>query len=54
VERGSRGDVAIVGTDMTEAFSDRIPSDMTIGAHERLVVIPRNMLVTARPKIADA
>jgi hypothetical protein len=33
----SNGDIAIVGTDMTEAFSDRLPSDITIGAHERLV-----------------
>jgi hypothetical protein len=50
----SNGDIAIVGTDMTEAFADRIPGDMAIGAHERLVVIPRNMLVAARPEIPDA
>lgn len=50
----SNGDIAVVGTDMTEAFSEHIPDDMNIGANERLVVIPRNMLVAARRDIPDA
>ena len=50
----SKGDIAVVGTDMTEVFSDRIPSDMLVGAHERLIVIPRNMLIAAKPEIPDA
>jgi len=50
----SNGDIAIVGTDMTEAFADRLPGDVLVGAHERLVVIPRNMLVAAKPELPDA
>jgi len=39
---------------MTEAFSDRIPSDVLVGTDERLIVIPRNMLIAAKPEIPDA
>lgn len=48
------GDIAIVGRDVTAAFSDRLPADMHIGADERLVVIPRSMLIAAKPDIPDA
>lgn len=48
------GDIAIVGRDVTAMFADRLPPDMRIGADERLVVIPGNMLRAAKPDIADA
>ncbi|MCO5971749.1 hypothetical protein [Actinoallomurus soli] len=48
------GDIAIVGRDMTTAFTDRLPADVRIGADERLVVIPGNMLSAAKPDIRDA
>ncbi len=48
------GDVAIVGRDATESFADRLPEDVCIGTDERLVVIPGNMLSTAKPDIPDA
>jgi len=48
------GDIAIVGRDMTTAFAGRLPADMRIGADERLVVIPGNMLSAAKPEIPDA
>lgn len=48
------GDIAIVGRDVTAAFADRLPEDLRIGADERLVVIPGNMLSAAKPDIADA
>ncbi|WP_433179914.1 hypothetical protein [Actinoallomurus sp. CA-150999] len=48
------GDIAIVGRDVTTAFADRLPPDVRIGADERLVVIPRNMLSAAKPDIPDA
>ncbi|HEY3682596.1 MAG TPA: hypothetical protein VGL93_06130 [Streptosporangiaceae bacterium] len=35
------------------AFTDRLPGDVVIGADERLVVIPRRMLVAAKPDIPD-
>ncbi|MCO5967507.1 hypothetical protein NDW01_03790 [Actinoallomurus sp. WRP6H-15] len=50
----SNGDIAVVGTDMTEVFAGRLPDDVSIGMHERLVVIPRNMAVAAKPELPDA
>ncbi|WP_245646220.1 hypothetical protein [Nocardiopsis trehalosi] len=47
------GDVAIVGRDVTERFGDRLPAGLTIGADERMVVIPGVMLRSAKPDIAD-
>lgn len=49
----SSGDVAIVGRDMTERFSGRLPEDVRVGDDERLVVIPGNMLRAAKPDISD-
>lgn len=48
------GDIAIVGRDVTAAFADRLPADLRIGDDERLVVIPRSMIVAAKPDIPDA
>lgn len=48
------GDIAVVGRDVTEAFADRLPADVNVGPDERLVVIPRNMLVAAKPDIPNA
>lgn len=50
----SDGDIAVVGTDMTEAFAGRLPGDVSVGAHERLVVIPRNMVIAAKSELPDA
>lgn len=48
------GDVAIVGRDMTETLAPGLPDDVSIGPDERLVVIPRGMLIAAKPDIPDA
>lgn len=48
------GDIAIIGRDMTVAFADRLPGGVRIGADERLVVIPGDMLTAAKPDIPDA
>ena len=48
------GDIAVIGRDLTSAYSGRLPSEVSIGADERLVVIPRNTLIAAKPDIADA
>ncbi|MGW3563254.1 hypothetical protein ACWDSL_05015 [Streptomyces sp. NPDC000941] len=48
------GDIAIVGRDLTDAYAERLPADVTIASDERLVVIPGNMLRSAKPDIADA
>ncbi|MCO5968933.1 hypothetical protein [Actinoallomurus soli] len=48
------GDIAVIGRDMTEAYKARLPEDVSIVADERLVVIPRTMLIAAKPHIPDA
>ncbi|GAA4930916.1 hypothetical protein GCM10023224_08440 [Streptomonospora halophila] len=47
------GDVAIVGRDVTERFGDRLPTGLSVGTDERLVVIPGEMLRAAKEDIAD-
>ena len=47
------GDIAIVGRDLTAAYAGRLPGDMTVASDERLVVIPRAMLVAAKPDMPD-
>jgi hypothetical protein len=48
------GDVAVIGRDATDAYADRLPPGVRVGVDERLVIIPGNMLVAAKPDIADA
>ncbi|NUT46159.1 MAG: hypothetical protein HOV94_02395 [Saccharothrix sp.] len=50
----SNGDIAIIGRDLTATHRDRLPADVTIAADERLVVIPRAMLISTKPDLPDA
>ncbi len=50
----SNGDIAVVGPDATRAYTGRLPDDVTVAAGERVVVIPRSMLIAAKPDIPDA
>ncbi|GAA4241076.1 hypothetical protein GCM10022254_68480 [Actinomadura meridiana] len=50
----SNGDVAAIGRDLTEVYRDRLPSGVSVGADERIVVLPRNMIIAAKPDIPDA
>ncbi|GGQ93712.1 hypothetical protein [Kitasatospora griseola] len=52
--RLANGDIAVIGTDATEAYRDRLPEGVRIGEGERLVVIPGAMLAAAKPDIPDA
>jgi hypothetical protein len=52
--RLTNGDVAVIGADVTEAYASRLPGDVTLAVHERLVVIPGNMLRAAKDDIPDA
>lgn len=45
------GDVAVIGRDLTDSLRKSLPAGVSIGADERLVVIPRNMMVAAKPDI---
>ncbi|WP_410589688.1 hypothetical protein [Amycolatopsis sp. lyj-23] len=50
----SNGDVAIIGRDLTSGYATRLPDGVSIGADERLVVIPGIMMRTAKGDIPDA
>ncbi|SEN27221.1 hypothetical protein SAMN05216267_1003154 [Actinacidiphila rubida] len=50
----SNGDVAVIGRDLTAAYAGRLPGEVRLGADERLVVIPGNMLSAAKADIPDA
>lgn len=45
------GDFAVIGTDITEVASGKLPQGSGCGPHERVVRIPRALLVHARPEI---
>ena len=48
------GDIAVIGRDLTSAYAHRLPSEVSVAGDERVVVIPRNMLIAAKPDIPDA
>jgi hypothetical protein len=45
------GDVAVIGRDLTGSLGASLPVGVSIGPDERLVVIPRNMMIAAKPDI---
>ena len=47
----ANGDIAVIGRDLTGSLGRRLPDGVSVGADERLVVIPRNMLIAAKPDI---
>lgn len=47
------GDVAVIGTELTSAYRDRLPKGVSIDPGERLVVIPRSTIVSAKADIPD-
>jgi hypothetical protein len=48
------GDIAIIGRDLTENYRSHLPEGVSLGADERLVVIPGVMLSAAKADIPDA
>lgn len=50
----SNGDIAVIGRDVTIPYAGRLPADVTVASDERVVVIPRSMLLSAKPDIPDA
>ena len=46
------GDFAVIGIDINEAAS-RLPPTVSCGPDERVVLIPRNLLVNAKRHIPD-
>ncbi|MER7672871.1 hypothetical protein ABTY61_31070 [Kitasatospora sp. NPDC096128] len=48
------GDIAVIGRDLTAAYQARLPQDLVVGEGERLVVIPRITLLSAKEDLPDA
>lgn len=48
------GDFAIIGTDMTGELSSRLPEGVSIAPYERLVILPRSRVISAKKDIPDA
>ena len=48
------GDFAVIGIDITDTAKDRLPPSASCGPDERIVWIPRRMLVLAKPDIPDS
>jgi hypothetical protein len=44
----SNGDIAVIGRDLTESYKDRLPAGVNVENDERLVVIPRSQLISAK------
>jgi hypothetical protein len=49
----SNGDVAVIGRDLTTQYHGQLPSGVSVGDDERIVVLPRNMIIAAKPDIPD-
>lgn len=45
------GDIAVIGRDLTDSLGKRLPDGVSISRNERLVVIPRRMLIAAKADI---
>jgi hypothetical protein len=48
------GDFAIIGIDMTAEAIAQLPADASCGPDERIVRVPRRILVGAKPDIPSA
>lgn len=47
------GDFAVIGRDITDAAAGQLPPRTSCGPDERIVVIPRRILIGAKPDIPD-
>lgn len=47
------GDIAVIGTELTVAYRDRLPAGVSIDRHESLIVIPRGTIVSAKADLPD-
>ena len=48
------GDFAVIGADITELAASQLPSDAGCGPGERIIRLPRKLLVNAKRDIPDA
>jgi hypothetical protein len=50
----ANGDFAVIGIDITNAALSKLPPSAGCGPDERVVLIPRNLLVNARQDIPES
>ncbi|SDT42837.1 hypothetical protein SAMN05216371_2261 [Streptomyces sp. TLI_053] len=50
----SNGDFAVIGRDLTAEYRAGLPQDVVVGEGERLVVVPRATLLSAKADLPDA
>lgn len=50
----SNGDVAVIGRDLTDSYRSRLPGGVSIRSDERVVILPRGMVIAAKADIPDA
>jgi hypothetical protein len=48
------GDFAVIGIDITDSAKLKLPGTASCGPDERIIFIPRNLLVEAKSDIPDA
>ena len=49
----TNGDFAVIGIDITDVATDKLPPTAGCGPDERIVRLPRNLLVNAKRHIPD-
>lgn len=49
----TNGDFAVIGRNITSEASTKLPVGVTCGPDERIVVIPRRTLMSAKPDIPE-
>ncbi|WP_246018878.1 hypothetical protein [Saccharothrix australiensis] len=47
------GDFVVIGSDLTDEYRARLPEGVSIASHERLVVVPRRRLLSAKTHLPD-
>ena len=50
----SNGDITLAGRDVATSIAGRLPADVKVAGDERVVVIPRGMIIAAKRGIPDA
>lgn len=48
------GDIAVIGRDLTDSYRSRLPAGAAVASDERIVIIPRRTLTSAKRDIPDA
>ncbi len=49
----TNGDFAVIGRDITPEATAQLPAGVTCGPEERVVVVPRRTLLSAKPDIPE-